>query len=95
MSNHKTSHVLLEIICQDGTISSDFKEVLKKWHSGFLACFKGIKDDPNHVFDDSCLEQVTKLKSDYLLLEHYLKCIILIEGIENDINHQKKFKWST
>ena len=34
------SHVLLEIIRQDGTISSDVKEVLTKWHSDFSACFK-------------------------------------------------------
>ena len=45
--------------------SKDKKEVLLKWHSDFETCFKGMKDDPDLVFDDVFLDQVTKLKDDF------------------------------
>ena len=35
LSEQKPSHVLLEILCDDGTISSNKKEVLLKWHRDF------------------------------------------------------------
>ena len=101
MSDHKPSHVLLEIIRQDGTISSDLKEVLSKWHSDFSACFKGIKDDPNLVFDDNFLEQITKLKSDFENLSQeqqdlgssfdssLLNCDISYEEVSNAIDKAK------
>ena len=65
LSDHKPAHILLEIIKQDGSISKDITEVLLKWHSEFSACFKGIKDDPDLVFDDEFLEKITKLKSEF------------------------------
>ena len=101
LSDHKPSHVLLEIIRQDGTVSSDVKEVLTKWHSDFSACFKGIKDDPNLVFDDNFLEQITKLKSDFENLSQeqqdlgssfdssLLNCDISYEEVSNAIDKAK------
>ena len=65
LSDRKSSAVLLEIIRQDGSISTDKKEVLEKWYSDFSECFKGIKDDPDLVFDDSYLESVVNLKNDF------------------------------
>ena len=68
LSDAKNSHVLLEVIRKDGTISKDKKEVLLNWHSGdFDKCFNGMKDDPDLVFDDVFLDQVTitKLKEDF------------------------------
>ena len=40
LSEQKPSNVLLEIVCDDGTISSDKKEVLLKWYSDFSQCFR-------------------------------------------------------
>ena len=65
LSDRKSSHVLLEIIREDGTISKDKKEVLLKWYNDFSECFKGIKDDPDLVFDDEFLEQISKFKVDF------------------------------
>ena len=65
MSDAKNSHVLLEVIRKDGTISKDKKEVLLKWHSDFEKCFNGMKDDPDLVFDGVFLDDVTKLKEDF------------------------------
>ena len=62
LSDRKSSHVLLETIRDDGSISKDKKEVLLKWYNDFSECFRGIKDDPDLVFDDDFLEQISKLK---------------------------------
>ena len=65
LSDRKSSAVLLEIIRQDGTISTDKKEVLEKWCSDFSECFKGIKDDPDLVYDDDFLENIKNLKASF------------------------------
>ena len=70
LSDSKNSHVLFEIIRDDGSISKDKKEVLSKWYSDFSECFKGIKDDPDLVFDEHFLSQITKLKSDFEEMSH-------------------------
>ena len=62
LSDRKSSSVLLEIIRQDGSISTDKREVLEKWCSDFSECFKGIKDDPDLVFDEDFLESIENLK---------------------------------
>ena len=54
--------MLLEIIRQDGSISTDKREVLEKWCSDFSDCFKGMKDDPDLVFDEGFLESIENLK---------------------------------
>ena len=65
LSDRKSSAVLLEIIREDGSISTDKKEVLEKWCSDFTNCFKGMKDDPDLIFDDEFLENVTNLKAKF------------------------------
>ena len=62
LSDRKSSSVLLEIIRQDGSISTDKREVLEKWCSDFSECFKGMKDDPDLVFDEDFLESIENLK---------------------------------
>ena len=56
---------MLEILREDGSISNDRREVLLKWYNDFSQCFKGIKDDPDMVFDDEYLDQISKLKVDF------------------------------
>ena len=65
LSDRKSSSVLLEIIREDGSISSDKKEVLEKWCSDFKQCFKGMKDDPDLVFDDDFFENIKNLKAKF------------------------------
>ena len=65
LSGQKSSHVLLEILREDGSVSNEKREVLQKWYNDFSQCFKGIKDDPDMVFDDQYLDQITKLKTDF------------------------------
>ena len=63
LSDRKTSHVLLEVIRQDGSISKDKKVVLEKWYNDFSQCFRGMKDDPDLVFDDEFLDRISTLKT--------------------------------
>ena len=65
LSDRKSSSVLLEIIREDGSISTDKKEVLEKWCSDFKQCFKGMKDDPDLVFDDEFFENIKNLKAKF------------------------------
>ena len=60
--------MLLEIIREDGSISTDKKEVLEKWCTDFTQCYKGMKDDPDLVFDYEFLENL-KAKFDDLSCE--------------------------
>ena len=63
LSDRKTSNVVLEIIQQDGSTSKDEKIVLEKWFNDFSQCFKGMKDDPDLVFDDDFLARISHLKT--------------------------------
>ena len=65
LSDKKPAHVLLEIIREDGSVSTEIKDVLSKWHHDFEDCFRGLKDDPDLVVDDHFLETVTQLKNDF------------------------------
>ena len=76
LSDRKSSSVLLEIIRQDGSISTDKKEVLERWCSDFSECFKGIKDDPDLVFDD------TFLSSYKVIVIQIICCLILKMALE-------------
>ena len=101
LSDRKSSHVLLETIRDDGSISKDKKEVLLKWYNDFSECFKGIKDDPDLVFDDDFLEQISKLKADFDNLSpeeqvssspldsSLLNADITLEEVSNAINKSK------
>ena len=101
LSDHKPAHVLLEIVRNDGTISKDVKDVLEKWHNDFSECFKGIKDDPDLVFDDDFLDRITKLKDDFDVLSENeqesksqfdnenLNCEITYQEVSNAIDQSK------
>ena len=39
--------------------------MLEKWCSDFSECFKGIKDDPDLVYDDDFLENIKNLKASF------------------------------
>ena len=65
LSEPKSIKATFQIIREDGTISSDVKEVLFKWYEDFSECFAGLREDPDLAFDDSFYEQVKKLKNDF------------------------------
>ena len=101
LSDHKPAHVLLEVVRDDETICKDIKVVLEKWHKDFSECFKGIKDDPDLVFDDEFLARITKLKDDFDVLSENeqesksrfdsvkLNCEITYQEVSNAIDQSK------
>jgi hypothetical protein len=65
LSDHKPSSIMMEIVREDGTISSDVAEILERWHKDFSQCFQGLKDDPDLAYDDEFLNKITHLKSEF------------------------------
>ena len=77
------------------------KVVLLKWYNDFSECFKGIKDDPDLVFDDEFLAEISKLKVDFEKLsnEEQVSCSpfdssllnadITLEEVSNAIEKSK------
>ena len=65
LSEPKSSRAILEIIRNDGTISTDIQEILTQWHKDFSDCFAGLKDNIDLAFDDEFLDNITRLKNDF------------------------------
>ena len=74
LSEPKSTKVLLEIIREDGSISTDVKEILFRWHSDFSKCFQGVQDNPDIVFDDEFYSHICELKSEFEQLSSVLQC---------------------
>ena len=62
LSEPKSKTEIFEIIRQDGTISSDIKEILTQWHTEFSECFAGLRDNIDLAFDDELLQNISNLK---------------------------------
>ena len=51
--NPPSKRIVLKIIREDKTISSDIKEVLNKWFIDISKLYSGIRENPEVVFDDN------------------------------------------
>ena len=65
LSEPKSSKAVLEIIKNDGSISTDIKDVLSRWHKDISDLFSGLREDTDLAFDDDFLEHVKTLKSEF------------------------------
>ena len=65
LSNPPTTRAALQIVRDDGSISSDVKEVLERWHRDISNLFSGIRQNPEFAFDDSFYEQIIKKKEEF------------------------------
>ena len=65
LSEPKSSKVIMEIIREDGKISSDVKDVLTRWYKDISGLFAGAKESPELVFDEEFLSQIQHLKSEF------------------------------
>ena len=57
-SNPPTTRAALQIVWDDGRITSDVKEVLEWWHRDISNLFSGIRHNQDFAFDDSFYEQI-------------------------------------
>jgi hypothetical protein len=64
--------MILEIIREDDTLSSDIKEVLYKWHSDFAQNLSGIRENPEVVFDDIFSVEIEALEGQFDNLTKFL-----------------------
>ena len=65
LSEPKSSKVVMEIINKDETISTDIKEILKRWHSDISGLFSGLRDEPDLAFNDQFFQQISDLKTEF------------------------------
>ena len=57
LSNPPTTRAALQIVRGDGSISSDMKEVLERWHRDISNLFSGLRQNPEFAFNDSFYEE--------------------------------------
>ena len=55
LNNPPSTRAALEIVREDGSISADMKEILKRWHIDISRLFSGLSENPEFAFDDSVL----------------------------------------
>ena len=60
-----SNRVAMEIVREDGTISSDIREVLERWHRDISNLFSGIRNDPDIVFDEKFYQEVLEKKREF------------------------------
>ena len=65
LSDTPSNRAVLEIVREDGTISNDVKEVLKRWHDDIGKLFAGLRANPDFVFDDAFYEEVIEKKNEF------------------------------
>ena len=65
LSEPKSKNTFFEILREDGTISTDVKEVLSKWYTDFSECFAGLREDPDIAYDEHFYQRIIKLKDDF------------------------------
>ena len=65
LSEPKSSKVIMEIIRNDESISTDIEEILARWHSDISGLFSGLREDPGLAFNDQFFLQISDLKDEF------------------------------
>ena len=65
LNNPPSSKVVLEIVREDGTISNDIKEILKRWHNDIGRLFSGLRNNPEFAYDDKFYEEIVEKKNEF------------------------------
>ena len=65
LNNPPSSKVVLEIVRDDESISTDIKEILARWHKDISELFSGIRDHPDFAFDDDFYQQIKNKKDEF------------------------------
>ena len=55
----------LEIVREDGSISRDNNEILKKWFNDISRLYSGIRDNPEMVFDEDFYKEILEKKTEF------------------------------
>ena len=58
LNNPPKMKAALEIIREDGSISTDIKEVLIRWYDDISSLFSGLHEDPELAFNEDFYREV-------------------------------------
>ena len=81
LGNPPLTRAALQIVRDDGSISSDIKEVLARWNRDISKLFSGLRENPDFAFDDSFYEEILKKKTEF---EN-------IADNESNLNHEQAY----
>ena len=65
LCNPPSTRAALQIVREDESISSDIREVLKRWHKDISNLFSGLRENPNFAFDDEFYEEMLSKKAEF------------------------------
>ena len=65
LNNPPSSKVVLEIVRDDESISTDIKEILQRWHKDISGLFSGLRDNPDFAFDDDFYQHIKNKKNEF------------------------------
>ena len=65
LNSPPTTKAALEIVRNDGTISTDVKEVLERWLADISRLFSGLQEDPEVAFDEAFYNEVLEKKREF------------------------------
>ena len=65
LSNPPSTKAALEIVREDGSISTDMKEILNRWHGDISRLFSGLRENPEFAFDDDFYDEIVGKKNDF------------------------------
>ena len=65
LSNPPSSKVVLEIIREDETISTDIEEILQRWHKDISNLFSGLRENTDLAFDENFYQEIKNKKEEF------------------------------
>ena len=65
LSNPPSARAALEIVREDKSISTDIKEILKRWHTDISKLFSGLRENPEFAFNDEFYEEIVNKKEEF------------------------------
>ena len=65
LNNSPNVKAALEIVREDGTISTDTKEILERWFKDISGLFSGIQEDTDIVFDEEFYQEILDKKKEF------------------------------
>ena len=60
-----STRAALEIVREDGSISTDMQEILERWYTDIARLFSGLRDNPDMAYDDNFYNEILSKKQEF------------------------------
>ena len=60
-----SSRAAMEILREDGSVSTDIQEILEKWHQDISKLFSGLRDNPEMAFNEDFYQEIKTKKEEF------------------------------